>query len=636
MRRIIIALGLLLAVFIAFDLYPGLRGGAGWQWTYQPSQIPEAVIALAVGLVIYVGLAAVLMKARRARLMVAWAVIGGAVIAYLVTGTQGDIGFTLFARTVSPVQTGASALATRIMATEGVLPTLQRWPEVMREALGANLIHFTTSPPGQPLFHHWTADVLNQQAWAGFVHPLSMSLRAYQCTDVAVMEASAGEIVSAGIGLLFPMFAALAAIPLYLIAGDLTGNRQTAARLALWVGLLPALAMFAPTWNTLYPMLCLWAFWLLLRGLMSGGWGWIFSAGVVMSITTFFNFSVLPVLLLMGIFTLMKTLWVTDTHRHAGLRALSWPVGVGAIFGAGLVSVWVIFALMTGVSVIDILRETFTAHGELVVRDYAPWVILHAWDVFLFTGLPAALLAIWGVARAVKTGVREPEQAFILSMALMFVLVDVAGIVQGENARILLFYMPFLLLMGASARQTFSERGEIPLMATQGVVLLAMAAALYVVPLDMNPQPTGPRTDIGGLGGVAWTDSGAGFSSQNYVGEFRLTSHRHIGDPAIQAITFEFLWEGVSPTERPYQLEMVASTQDPEVGFLQSEPLVWTPQGGAYPPTCWTAGQQINDVVVLRVPAVSAPVVWDIDLTARDVRTGDATQTVRLAPVNYP
>ncbi len=636
MRRIpiwIILTGLVLAVFITFDLYPGLRGGAGWQWPYLWPQNIGAVIALAVGLAIYVAVSALLMRYRRTRSVVAWAVMGGTAIAYLVTGIQGDIGFTLFSRTVSPVQTGASTLATQVMQPEGTLATLQRWPEVMRESLDANIIHFTTSPPGQVLFHQWAAEIFDNPALDGIIRPLSRNLRAYQCTAVEVMRSSQGQIVSAGLGILFPLFAALAAIPLYFIVCDLTGDKHTAARIALWVGLIPGLSMFAPTWNTIYPFLCLVAFWLLLRGLMFYDWRWIFGAGVVMSLTTFLNFSVLPMLLLMGIFTLMKTLWVTDGRRPAGWRALIWPVRAGVIFGAGLLSIWLVFALMTGVSPLAILRETFTAHTDLVVREYAPWLVLHAWDVILFTGLPVALLAIWGAVSVVRGGVRDPLAAFTLSMALTFILVDFAGIVQGENARILIFYMPFLLLMGGSTRSSFTLRWETGLMATQTVVLLAMAAVLPVVPLDMNPQAFAPRTDIGGLEGVPWQPSGVTLTPED--GAFRLKEYRHVGDPSVQAITFEFAWEGISPTERPYQMVMVASTQDPEVGFLQSEPLVWTPQGGAYPPTCWGAGQIINDVVVLRVPAVSAPVVWEVSVYLSD-GLSDSAQTITLAPVKYP
>lgn len=635
MRRLplwIIFSGLVLAVFIAFDLYPGLRGGAGWQWPYLPSQNIGAVLALAAGLALYVAVSGVLLGGQRVRAVVAWAVMGGAAIAYLVTGIQGDIGFTLFTRTVSPVQTGASTLATGIMATEGVLPTLQRWPEVMRESLDANIIHFTTSPPGQVLFHHWAAEIFDTAALDGIIRPISRNLRAYQCADVEVMRASPGQIVSAGLGSLFPLLAALAAIPLYFISLSLTGETIKAARVAAWAALIPSMGLFSPTWNTLYPVLCLLAFYLLLRGLMTHRLGWALGAGVVMSVTTFLNFSVLPMLLLMGLFTLGYAL-SADEKRATGGRVLLWPVRVGAIFGAGLLSVWIVFTLMTGVSPLAILRETFSAHGELVVREYAPWLVLHAWDVLLFTGLPAALLAIWGVARSIHQRGMSPATVFTYSMALTFVLVDLAGIVQGENARILMFYMPFILLMGLSVRDTFKPRWEIGLMATQAVVLLAMAAVLPVVPLDMNPQAFAPRTDIGGLDGVAWQSSGATLTPAD--GMFALKEYRHVGDPSVQAITFEFAWEGITPTEYPYQMVMVASTQDPEVGFLQSAPLVWTPQGGEYPPTCWGAGQMIQDVVVLRVPAVSAPVVWEVSVYLSD-GLSDSAQTITLAPVKYP
>lgn len=633
----IVGLGLAVAASIAFDLYPGLRGGAGWQWTYVPSLYPGAVLALAVSLVSYVGGALIMLRRGWLRGVVMWAVVGGAAIAYLVTATQGDAGYTLFTRTVSPVQTGASALATRIMGPEGTLPTLQRWPEVMRGALDANLIHFTTSPPGQVLFHQWAADFLNSPALAGITNPVSRDLRLYQCADTTVMRADNGEIASAGLGIWFPVLAALLAVPLYLTTRDLSGDRYAAARVAAWGALIPAVGLFAPTWNTLYPALCLFAFWLLLRALITRHLGWALAAGVVMSVTTFLNFAVLPMLLLMGLYTLGHTIW--HDRRADGLRALAWPVTIGVVFGVGLLSVWMVFTLATGVSPLDILRETFTAHGELVVREYLPWLVLHPWDVALFTGIPAAALAVWGAVRAARQPVGMLA-VFTLSMAATVVLVNVVGIVQGENARILIYYMPLLLIMGALPRRSFGLRAELPLMGAQAVVLLAMAYALYVVPLDMNPPTETPRTDIGGLGDLPWTPVGGTLTSAAYVGDFSLTQYRTVGDPSVQAITFEFEWLGGTPTERPYQIELIARTVDPEVGALEVEPLRWTPQGGAYPPTCWRAGQVIRDVVVLNVPAVSAPVVWDVSLRAVDERTGDVMLSdgadLPLAPVRYP
>lgn len=645
MRRIIVALTLIFAAVLALDLYPGLRGGAGWQWPYAaPSDlIPVALLAL--GLAVYVGVSLAL-RSRSVRGSLAWAVIGGTLLAYLVVGVQGDPFYLLFTRTVSPVQTGASALQARIMSTEGVLPTLQRWPQVMDDALGQNLIHFTTSPPGQVLLHQAAADIFDSPALSGLSSSISRPLRAFQCTDVDVMRYTNGEIVSAAFfAYLMPLFAALTAVPLYLIARDLTGDRRRAASLAAWWPLIPAALLFAPTWNTFYPLLCALAFWLLLRALITHRLIWAAVSGLVMFAATFLNFSVLPFFLLTGLFTLgwhlnaKKTGSVVGTPYMASFRQLANSLLYGLSFALGLFLPWLIYALITGVSPLEILGKTFGAHGELVQRDYLPWLILHPFDVLLFTGIPAALLAIWGVIRVIRTRRLDSVGVFTLSMALTVLLVNLAGIVQGENARILIFYMPFLLLMGLSVRRD-ETRADVPLFSAQAIILLVMAAVLPVVPIDMDPVPSGPRSDIGGLGDVPWTETPVSYFSWNERGIFALNRYRWVGDPSRQAITFEFEFAGVEPSERPYEFELVARA-DTDMGEIISEPFRWWSQGEEYPPSCWRKGELIRDTVVMPLPPVPHPVEWDVILRAVDERTGDVMLTSdgdahQLVPIPYP
>lgn len=634
MRRLIIAVTLIFAAILALDLYPGLRGGAGWQWPYAAPEDLMPVAALALGLAVYVGFSLAL-RGRTVRGVLAWAVIGGTLLAYLTIGVQGDPFYLLFTRTVSPVQTGASALQARIMSGEGVLPTLQRWPQVMEGALGQNLIHFTTSPPGQVLLHQVAADVFDAPALAGLSRPLSRSLRAFQCSDVDVMRYTDGEIVSAGwFAYLMPLLAALTALPLYLIARDLGGDRQRAAALAAWWPLIPAALLFAPTWNTLYPLLCALAFWLLLRALIRRRVWWAAASGLVMFAASVLNFSVLPFFLLAGLFTL-------GWYLRAGFTAAAFrrPVIIGLFFALGLCLPWLIYTLITGVSPLGMLAKTFGAHGELVQREYLPWLILHPYDVLLFTGLPAALLAIWGIVRVIRTRRFDSVGVFTLSMVLTVLLVDFAGIVQGENARILIFYMPFLLLMGLSVRRD-RLRADAPLFVAQAVMLLVMAAVLPVVPLDMDPIPSGPRTDIGSLGDVPWTEDGAAFGRPDDAGRFVLSRYRWVGDPARQAITFEFEFGGGVPTGRPYQFELVARA-DTDMGEIVSEPFRWWPQGGEYPPTCWRDGEIIRDTVVMPLPAVPHPVAWAVILRAVDERSGAVMDTSegnahQLVSIPYP
>lgn len=661
---IVSAAVLVYAALLAVDAYAGLRGGAGWDWPYQAPDDPGAVALLGVALVMYAA-GVVVLRSRGARAALTWAVIGGTVLAYAVVNVspRGDAFFHLFTRTVSPVQTGASALAVRIMAADGVQATLNRWPNVMRESLDANLIHFTTSPPGQPLLHHAVAQAFESPALASLTQPASLTLRALQCSDAQVMRYTRGEIISAGlVAYLMPLLAALTAVPLYFAARDLTQDADAARRVALWWPLIPAVLLFAPVWNTFYPLPVMFGFYALLRGLMRRRMAWVFAAGVALSLTTFLNFSVLPALLLFGLFTLAY--WWFDARRASQHpRSFWWTVRVGLIFGAGLLTVWGVYALVTGQTPLDLWRVTLEKHRLLVQRDYLAWLILHPYDVLMFTGWAAAALAIVGAWAALKRALRgtaDRFDAFALAMLLTFVAVNFAGIVQGENARILIFYMPFLLLMGARALAALDDphppspspatlspsplegeglgvRGL--LLAAQAFTVLVMAAVLPVVPLDLNPPPDAPRQDIGGLGAEAdlpFTESGAAFASQAYAGAFTLGRYRHIADPARQAITYEFEWQGQAPTERPYQFEIIAEADDPELGRVASVPLPWMPQGGGYLTPCWQAGDVIRDVIVVDVPVVSAPVVWSVTLRAIDERTGDIAGEVALNPVKYP
>ena len=653
MRRFIFLFTFIFLGLLATDAYPGLRGGAGWRWPYALPDSAVPVLVLAGLLVIY--LAGVIFIRRSQPpvvLALAWMVAGGAALGWGAAGIpHGDAAFTLFTRTVSPVQTGASTVAVREMATTGVSDTLDRWPDVMRDALDANIIHFTTSPPGQPLLHYAVAGLDVPGA-----EPLSMALRSYQCSNLNVMRYTEGELFSVGVfGLLMPLWAALAVIPIYFSARLLLnlhnkggGSRsktavRTALQVAAWWPLVPTVLLFAPTWNTLYPFLCVSAFALLLGALHRARIGYAGAAGAGMSVTTFLNFAVVPVLLLFGLFTLGMTMVV---RAESTTRGFVQAVRIGLWFGVGLLSVWIAFFVAAGHTPLDLAAVTAEKHSTLVAgRDYLAWLLLHPYDVLMFVGWPVAALFLWGVWRAIRRW-RKPSPVGVLALALFVtvVLVDLAGVAQGENARIMSFYAPFFLL--AAVPLFVDRRWDLPLLGAQALTVLVMASVLPVVPLDLNQPPQVPRTDVATLDSEALIPVEVVFDSTAYAGDFALDSHRFIADLGAQVITLETVWRGGAPVERPYRFEVVARAENAIDGEIVTEPHIWYAQNSNYLPTCWRAGDVIQDVTQIPLPAVSAPVVWRLDLRAVDERTGDVMQVtlrddtvgaaVPLAPVNYP
>jgi hypothetical protein len=638
MRKVVIIFTAIFLILLATDAIPDLRGGAGWEWTYQlpTNWTPVAVLALLSALYCVV---AAFLRARKAVLALLWAVIGSAVLGFAVTGVRGDPFPLLLTHTVAPVQTGYSTVAVNVMARQGVGTTLRQWTDVMHDALTGDLIHITTSPPGQVLAHYWTAQLLE-----GAPTSWSMALRPYQCSNLNVMRYTRGELLSAGFwGMLMPLWAALAAIPIYFAAREMS-DESTAVRLAQWWALVPSALLFLPTWNTFYPFLVTCTFALLIQGLQRNSRVHVFLAGVIMSITTFMNFSVLPALLLFGLFTLGYTFLVAH-------RSFLWSVINGVFFGLGLSAIWFVFWLASGYTPLDIFGVTLGAHGELAMRAYLPWLLLHPYDVLMFAGWALVSLFLWGIfvaLRSLRFGGSNSNASDVLAlvMLLTLLLIDFSGIVRGENARILIFYVPFLLLSGARPLSQTTRNWDIPLLVTQAVTVLVMATVLYIIPSMLNPAPTEPRTDIPP---PLPSDShilNATFVETAYEGSFRLDEYRFIADPAAQAITLELYWSGISATERPYQFSVFAVGTNTLDGEVTSEPLEWYPQFGNYLTTCWRFGQVIRDVVILNLPPVSEPLQWDLWLNVVDERTGRSmeialsdglqVESVLLGPVRYP
>jgi hypothetical protein len=548
------------------------------------------------------------------------------------------------------VPTGASTIAVDFFAAESVHTTLENWTDVMRAAKDANLIHFTTSPPGQALIHYYAAQIFDAIPFVS--KPVSMALRPYQCTDPRIMSYKRGELMSVGfVGMLMPLWAALMVIPVYFSARTLFGDSDVALRIAQWGALIPAILLFLPTWNSMYPLLCITAFSLLLAGFEQRRGrsfaGRLIAAGAVMSAATFLNFAVLPILLLFGLFTLGY--WYVIEKRAGGLR---WAIGAGVWFGVGLMSVWFVFWLASGLTPLDILRVSFDEHSELVNNPYLPWLILNPYDTLMFLGWSLAATFIWGVWIAVRMAIgagrsSSLERIDILAFASVVTLlaVDFSAVAHGETARILSFFAPFLLLIGGRLFVR-SRQWDFPLLATQAVTVLAMAAVLPSLALDLNPQPQGPRTDVISLDIGDQRPVNATFTSDDYAGKFELVSHRFVADLSQQAITLETTWRGIERVERPYRFEAIARAENSVDGEIVSEPLIWNAQNGNYLPTCWREGDVIRDVVVLRLPLISAGVVWTITVRAIDERTGDMMRVTAadgavsdgaiLDPVNYP
>ena len=640
--RLKLSLGIAILVFLgllATDAVPPLRGGAGWQWDYASPEDWTPVYLLAGALFIYSGGGVVFRRFEiKPFFRLIWALVGMVSITLLALNIQGDPFFLLFTRTVSPVQSGASTLAVYELAEEDVQPSLNHWTDIMEKSKPdqLNIIHFTTHPPGQPLAHYAVAQPLDRLS---FLQATQMDLRAYQCSDLGVMTYTQGEILSAGAwGILMPFWAALAIIPIFLTVRLFTENKILAADTASWWALIPSILLFTPTWNTLYPFLCITAFYALAKGLKSKPLFWVGVAGMLISLTTLLTFSVLPVGLLFALYVLGVWWWLERPLSQN--NALSWLMQIGAVFILGFMSLWLIFWLYSNTSPFAIFNTGIENHREIVQRaDYLAWVFLHLYDLFLFTGWAVVGLFLLGIYFALKNlrqGHASPSTILGVALGLTMIIGAVSGTAQGETARLLTFYIPFMLIVAALSLQ--NGKGFHPLWwGVQAVTVLVMATYIPVIPQDLNDPPQAPRQDVPNNVDWPFREVKVDIASMNYEGSFRLAGFRAVGDPGIQSITVQLEWEGISPTERPYQFRIIARAENDIDGEIVSEAYLWYPQSGNYLTSCWQEGDQIRDVFVLTVPPVAKPVQWTLELQAIDYRTDEIipAEPILLGPIDY-
>lgn len=585
---VVAAASVALAAVLALDLIPFLRGGEvfHWQWPYEPVGLGRA-LALATGVGLYALVAARLIRADRRRGVVVWAALGVIALSLLATWVRaGNPLVEIYYRTVSLTATGPYTAAGLIDWSSA---DWHDWPGVMREYRELSQ-HVALSPPGLPLVYAGASRVFEQ------VPPVADALqRAFvplQCDNTTLLQFSAAEWAAAAVGLLMPVWASLAVFPLAAVARRM---RLDALRLAPLWALVPAVILFAGSWNTVYPALSVAAFGLLLRGYAARrGAIWWLGAGLLSGLLTFANFSMAPLLLLLGLYALLRHVLNERQQRPAWFS-----LSVGAWFGLGLALPWLLFWALTGSAPEDMLRVAFDRHLALD-RPYVPWLWMHAWEWALLGGLPIVLLGLAALARW-----RPGRDVLPLATFGALILLLLSGTARGETGRVWLFLIPFALLsagqwiagLDGAAAQVRAWRG---LWAAQIALLLALAGTWAVMGApDLTPHPDPPPLI------PAETPQDARFDPG-----FRLVGWSAQAEPG--AITLHLNWR----SERQMTTAYYFAALPVGPGGAPGEAAVWQPQDTRYPVTCWRPGETLTDTVRVPLPDSAAPGDWYVSVQA--------------------
>jgi hypothetical protein len=623
------AITLMIALAYAVDLSPWLRGGFGWRWEYVPAPLGRAAV-LAGALAVYVAVGFWLMR-RTAR---AWPVLlwgfAGTILLSLCAAyvREGDILYMLFSRTISLQASSEWWIGANIDWNGG---QWRDWLSVM-QALGTQTSNAATSPPGMPMLYGLTTDFLER--WPNASESLYRILLPTQCANFELLQYSPAKWASAWLGILTPVFAGLGVFPLYAISRRITTTADVRWPI-LWWPLVPGLLGFLTSSSTIYPMLVLVIFYLLMRGLDDHlRWHWIILVGLLYGIGLFFNFIFLPLAALYGFYTLLHYAF---RGRLTGQRWWTLLL-VGLLFGMGAILPWLFFYLITGQSFFDILSQALGTHFDLD-RPYGYWVWMHVWDWALWSGIGLVLVWLWGLIRWLR--VRDTEPPLIaLTLLLTILAFTLSGTTRGESGRIWLVLSPVMLIAVVELRTSTSEQAQSYFWTTiaQAVctlILITVIAAHNAPDITPAPMPPPPLK--------VQHPTNAVFSDTS--GElYRLTGWDAQTD--ADSMTLSLNWEAVRRADQQQWFSAILVSPEGQA-YPAFE---WQPGGlgdaARYPTTCWTPNAVISDQVEIPLPEDAVSGQWYLSLAAfgddtlpdgrLSVRQGDGSGDVQigLGPIN--
>lgn len=285
-------------------------------------------------------------------------------------------------------------------------------------------------------------------------------------------------------------------VPLFLLA------RRTVSRRAAWWGaafwlLVPAVLVFFPKSDVMFPCLAMWIQWFWLEGVDRQSIRFGAAAGLLIFFAVCLSLAFAPI----GLILVLQG-WLINVRSNAGeatlrparvmLSRLRVFLGAGSLFVAGIGMAF----LWGKINLIDVWLQNLRNHAAFyqhATRSYLSWLIENPMELGFSLGLPLGLLAGAGAvqlgASLLSTESQDSSQnrrtwlwkhLDLIIPLMVWCLLWLSGKNMGEAARLWCFLMPYAVWAATSAIQFLVERETRPRWLI-GLFLVQMGVCLGTV-----------------------------------------------------------------------------------------------------------------------------------------------------------
>ena len=434
---IVLAVGGLFAAGILLRV-DFLNGPWYWKWPWRDLELLRTAALLAIPLVPF----AMAVRRFEAAPRVPLAVLMIASLSFQILGLLCHPGGFAHLKAVvaSPVVTSYFTDAQRI---GDFIPWMEGFPPATLE------LHSSTHPPG-PILFYWF--------WIRLLGP------------------DAGAIAG---GTAVGVLATLGIPALYSFAGLWSEDRLPRLLACALYALLPALTVFFPEFDQIYPvfsMVMITAWVKALRG--SPRHAFLFAAALFGG--TFFAYNLLAIGAFLAFYTvyfLWRGRWAPSSWRLVGRSAAVALAGAAAC----TLCLWAATGYNPVTAFLQALRVQ-DGHSVGVDRPWFPCALLDPYDFFLGSGMVVVPLLFCFLRRSFEELEAGREDLVLSLIALAALLtVDLSGLLRAETARVWLFLQPLVIVPAARELARFDARGRAAVFGVQWLVLVALKCSLSFI-----------------------------------------------------------------------------------------------------------------------------------------------------------
>ncbi len=282
--------------------------------------------------------------------------------------------------------------------------------------------------------------------------------------------------------LLVQLSAAAVVVPLFLLLAERVDRAAAYYAVALWP-LVPAVAVFLPKSDVLFPFLSLLAAWLWFRGWRRRTVAACAAAGFVLWWGMMCSLAFLPTAAIITLWTLLDAYpgWHEDAGRLRVRESVRCLVGGACGFFGPLLILWAFCDL----NLFAVWRWNLENHALFYdhnVRTAWKWLLINPLELTFAAGAPLAMLAIAGVIQSLRGRRHLP---LVVAMLTIWGLLWLSGKNMGEAARLWIILMPWLVVAAGLLEESGGLSQERP-RPSRRLWLTVVAAQMLVSALTVT------------------------------------------------------------------------------------------------------------------------------------------------------